>query len=391
MTRAAAIITAGGSGIRMNAPEPKQFLPLAGEPILLRTARTFLDSRLFDCLVLVVPSSHRDATQQMLALSGMAEALSVVVGGPTRQDSVANGLAAVPDDIDLVAVHDGVRPLASQALIAACLNAAHGSGAAIAALPVTETIKQAGPGQTIQATVDRSALWRAQTPQVARLAWLRKAYAQARQDGFTATDEAALLEHAGFPVLLVPGEEANLKITRPEDLRISEALLMRNHPTAPAMRIGHGFDAHRLVAGRPLVLGGVTIEHEKGLLGHSDADVLTHALCDALLGALGHGDIGRHFPDTDERFRGIVSLRLLEQVAALLAAEGYHLGNADITVVAQRPKLAPHLPAMRAIIAQTCQVAPAAINLKATTTEGMGYAGREEGISCHAVALLWKV
>ena len=217
-------------------------------------------------------------------------------------------------------------------------------------------------------------------------------------DGDAQPDESMLLEHAGIPVTLVMGEETNLKITRPEDLALAEIIMQRSlqndnpSPDAPdgaaACRIGHGFDAHRLVEGRKLVLGGIEIDYELGLAGHSDADVLTHALCDAILGALGAGDIGSHFPDNDSAFKDIYSIKLLDRTIELARKKGYRIGNADITVVCQKPKLAPHIPRMKEVLAKSCQAPEDAINLKATTTEKMGYTGRGEGISCHAVVLL---
>jgi 2-C-methyl-D-erythritol 4-phosphate cytidylyltransferase/2-C-methyl-D-erythritol 2,4-cyclodiphosphate synthase len=258
------------------------------------------------------------------------------------------------------------------------------SGAVIAAIPVKDTLKRAGEFGMIEETVDRTGLWQAQTPQAAQRELLERAFAQAAQNQFTGTDEASLLEAAGIPVRMVEGSERNLKITRPSDLEVAATLLREE----VNMKIGHGFDAHRLVAGRKLILGGVIIPFDLGLDGHSDADVVAHALIDGLLGALGAGDIGRHFPDTDPRYQGIDSLLLLTQVRQLADAQGYRLGNADITIVCQRPKLAPYLEQMQANLARCCQVPPSAVNIKATTTEKMGYTGRGEGIAAHAVVLL---
>jgi 2-C-methyl-D-erythritol 4-phosphate cytidylyltransferase/2-C-methyl-D-erythritol 2,4-cyclodiphosphate synthase len=213
---------------------------------------------------------------------------------------------------------------------------------------------------------------------------LERAFAEAERTGLAGTDEASLLEAAHIPVRVVAGSECNAKITHPEDLRVAAALAAREE----TVKIGHGFDAHRLVAGRKLILGGVTIDHHLGLDGHSDADVVAHALADALLGALGAGDIGRHFPDTDPQYHGIDSLLLLTRVYHLAAQRGLGLSNADITIVCQAPKLAPHLAAMAGNLARCCQAEPAAINIKATTTEKMGYTGRGEGIAAHAVVLL---
>ena len=385
-----AIIPAGGSGQRMGLDEPKQFVALAGAPILIHTLRAFAATPAIAAIVVAAPAAEIARTEALIRQYGISKIHAVVAGGTTRQDSVQRGLAAVPADCDLVAVHDAARPLVTPALITACIAAAETHGAAIAAVPVKDTLKRETPDQVIAATVERSGLWQAQTPQVARRELLEAAYVAAARDHFVGTDEASLLEHNGCPVALVAGSETNLQITRPEDLTIAEALLMHNRPPS-SLRIGHGYDAHRLVAGRALVLGGVTIPHHLGLLGHSDADVLTHALCDAILGALGLGDIGRHFPDSDPQYRGIASLKLLAQVISLMRQQGFALANADVTVIAQQPKLAPHLPAMRANLAATCAVGEAAINLKATTTEGMGFAGREEGIAAHAVVLLSRL
>lgn len=385
-----AIIPAGGSGQRMGLGEPKQFVTLAGLPLLVHTLRSFAATPSINAIVVAVPAAEISRTEKLLRDYGIDNIHAVVAGGATRQESVRHGLVAVPANTELVVVHDAARPLVSPQLITACIDAAAKHGAAIAAVPVKDTLKREAPGQMVAATVERTALWQAQTPQVARRELLEAAYAAAAHDHFVGTDEASLLEHNGCPVALVPGSETNLKITRPEDLTIAEALLMRANPSVP-LRIGHGYDAHRLVQGRALVLGGVTIPHHLGLLGHSDADVLTHALCDAILGALGQGDIGRHFPDSDPQYRGIASLKLLAHVVGLMHDQGFVLANADVTVIAQQPKLAPHIPAMRAKLAATGEVGEKAINLKATTTEGLGFAGREEGIAAHAVVLLSRL
>ncbi|MFZ5774190.1 MAG: 2-C-methyl-D-erythritol 4-phosphate cytidylyltransferase [Thermodesulfobacteriota bacterium] len=393
MQSATVIIAAGGAGHRMGAAIPKQFLPLAGTPVLIHTIRAFLRVAAIREVVVVAPTAQLERTGSLLAEHGLAARCRVVAGGTLRQDSVRLGLAAVAADSVLVAVHDAARPLIKPEDITQCLAAAERHGAAIVAVPVTDTLKQVGEQGVIGQTVDRQRLWRAQTPQACRADLLRRAFAQAEQAGFVGTDEASLLEFCKIPVTVVAGSETNLKITSPDDLRIAEALLGQTQGEQPPMtatnlRIGHGFDAHCLVEGRPLVLGGVTIPHELGLLGHSDADVLTHALCDAILGAMGQGDIGRHFPDSDPRYKGISSILLLERVMELAGENGYRLVNADVTVVAQRPKLASHYPAMLANLCRACNVSPSAINLKATTTEKMGYTGREEGISVHAVAML---
>ncbi len=388
--KTAVIIPAAGSGSRMGASVPKQFLSLAGEPLLVRTVRTFLLSPAIDLAVVVVPAAHREETRQILQrhLSpALSRRILFTVGGATRQDSVRSGLEALPAETDIVLVHDGARPLVSQDLILRCIAGAREHGAAIAAVAVKDTLKRVDGRGCIRATVDRSGLWQAQTPQAARRELLLRAHQQAAEKGFVGTDEAALLEHAEIPVRVVEGEEQNIKITRPGDMALAAGLLQREH----SMKIGHGFDAHRLVEDRDLVLGGVRIDFELGLLGHSDADVLTHALIDAILGAVGAGDIGRHFPDSDQRYRGISSIKLLQETVSLAAEHGLQLANGDITIICQRPRLAPFLAAMRDTLAAACRVAQDRINIKATTTESMGYTGRGEGIAAHAVVLLQTI
>lgn len=385
MERSAAILPAAGSGSRMKLDHPKQFHLLAGVPVLIHTIRAFTRSKLIQRVVLVIPPDHREDVSSMLKRFELdREDIRVVDGGRRRQDSVLNGLLAVGDDIDYVLVHDAARPLLQEELIQSCLQAAKKQGAAIAAIPVKDTLKCEAENGTIDHTVDRSKLWQAQTPQVAQRTLLLSAYEQNGEEDVT--DEASLLEKAGIPVQLVLGAETNLKITRPEDLVLAEKLLAPAQ--ASQILIGHGYDAHRFAPDRKLVLGGITVEYQLGLAGHSDADVLTHALCDGILGAMGEGDIGKHFPDNDPSLEGIYSITLLEKVIALAASKGLRLGNADITVVCQAPKLAPWLPKMRELLAKTCKIGAEKINLKATTTEKMGFAGRKEGIGCHTVVLL---
>ncbi len=385
--RAAAIIPAAGFGTRMNLDHPKQYHLLAGTPILVRTVRAFCDEDYIIRIVVVVPPNMVEHTRLLLADHELAgPKLTIIAGGLRRQDSVKAGLDTLDDSTEIVLVHDGARPLVSRQLIARCYEAAIVDGAAIAAVPVKDTLKKGNGHGRVVKTIDRTALWQAQTPQAARRELLERAY---RINGDAdVTDESSLLEKAAIPVTLVEGAETNIKITRPEDLLLADKLL--NQTAAPIFRIGHGYDAHRFAENRRLVLGGVTIPHSFGLAGHSDADVLTHALCDALLGALGSGDIGKHFPDSDARFAGISSITLLERVMHAVSEDGYTLVNADVTVVCQAPRLAPFLPQMQEILGRTCRVAADVVNIKATTTEGMGFTGRKEGIGCHAVVLLQK-
>jgi 2-C-methyl-D-erythritol 4-phosphate cytidylyltransferase/2-C-methyl-D-erythritol 2,4-cyclodiphosphate synthase len=373
--------------LRFGASCPKQFLELAGLPILVRTCRAFLDLESIRWVAVAAPTDYLQHTIDLLRLhlapDHMARML-FTVGGVTRQDSVRAGLNALPAEIELVLVHDAARPLVDQTIILRCLHGAVRFGAVIAAIPVKDTLKKVADSGLIRETVDRTSLWQAQTPQAVQRGLLERAFAEADRNQFVGTDEASLLEAAGIPVQVVEGGERNFKITRPEDLQVAAALLTEEQE----MKIGHGFDAHRLVSGRKLILGGVEVEFELGLDGHSDADVVAHALIDALLGALGAGDIGRHFPDSDPQYKGIDSLLLLAHAQQLVEAQGYVLGNADVTIVCQRPKLAPHLAGMQINLARCCKVASAAVNIKATTTENMGYTGRGEGIAAHAVVLL---
>ncbi len=371
----------------MGLDHPKQYHLLAGVPILVHTIRQFVSASCIDEIVVVVPVDRVASTSNLLDAYGLTgEALRVIAGGRRRQDSVKAGLDTLPGKgVDIVLVHDGARPLLSRGLITRCCDAAFRYGAAIAAVPVKDTLKKSDADKCILHTVDREDLWQAQTPQAARLSLLLAAYEAAGDRDVT--DEASLLELAGTPVHLVEGSETNIKITRPDDLIIAEKIMQKD---TLSLRIGHGYDAHQFADNRDLVLGGVTIPFEMGLAGHSDADVLTHALCDAILGALGVGDIGSHFPDSDQQFENIYSIKLLERVATFAEERGFVLSNADITVVCQKPKLASFIPGMKEILAKACRVEKERMNVKATTTEKMGFTGRMEGISCHAVVLLAK-
>jgi len=381
------IIPAAGFGTRMESDLPKQFLELAGEPILVRTLRVFLEHPLVRTVVVALPAEHlKSGKKQILSCvdEGLQQQLIFTPGGDTRQHSVQNGLSVLPAAIDGVLVHDGARPMVTAEVIDRCIAGIKSHGAVIAAVPVKDTLKEV-EGSLVTGTVDRSQLWQAQTPQAMQRKLLERAYKHAQATGFNGTDEASLLEHAGIAVSVVTGSETNIKITRPDDLAIAYGLLRTG---STVIKIGHGFDAHRLVEGRKLILGGVEIPYHLGLAGHSDADVLTHALMDSILGALGAGDIGRHFPDYDNRYKGADSLKLLARVMELAREKNMRLGNGDITVICQQPKLASYLSTMQDNLAAVCDMAADDINIKATTTEKMGFAGRGEGISAHAVVLM---
>ncbi len=371
-----AIIVCGGSGTRMGSlPVNKTLLPVGGVPSAVRCALAFRNA---GCrLILVTPPGGEKPFEEALKKYGV-EAL-LVPGGGERSESVKNGLARVEEDDALVLVHDGARPLVSSDLIRRCVSCAREHHGAVPALKVADTLKKAGPDGRVTATVDRADMYRVQTPQCFYARDLRKAYALG---GKGCTDEASLMENAGFPVTLCPGDTANIKLTTPEDLAMADRLLRR------VTRTGFGLDAHRLTEGRRLVLCGVEIPYEKGLLGHSDADAALHALTDALLGAAALGDIGQMFPDTDEQYAGISSLLLLSRAAERVRAAGFEIINCDVTIVCQRPRLAPFIPEMRIRIAGCLGIEVSRVSVKATTTERMGYEGRGEGISAHAAATL---
>ena len=306
-----------------------------------------------------------------------------VEGGERRQDSVRRAFDRVDRHADVVVIHDAARPLVTEAVIRRTVDAAFETGAAIAALRASDTVKRADAAGRIAETLPREQIYLAQTPQAFLMDVLRDALAMSAD----ATDEASLAEQAGHVVQLVDGDPRNLKITTPDDLALAERLLGTS-TAAPAMRIGNGYDLHRLVAGRPLILGGVAIPFDKGLLGHSDADVVCHAITDAILGAAGAGDIGKHFPDSDAAWKDANSLDLLRRAAAIVAAAGFTVINIDVVVIAQRPKLAPHAEAVCSRVAAAIGCDHAQISVKGKTNEGMDSIGAGESIAAHAVALL---
>ncbi len=397
MTAVYALIPAAGRAARFNtesnidgkAGGNKVFAPLAGRPLLRWTAEAFAAHAGIDGILVVAQPG--EVARCRAALDGVDKLLSVIPGGETRQASVALGLFTLGGAADdFVLVHDGARPLVTPDIITRCLDGAHESGNAVVALPLADTLKAVNEHQTVQRTVDREGLWAVQTPQAFRVATLFEAHVAARDQGWTGTDEASLVERfGGEPVHLVLGAPENFKVTRPGDLRLAEAVLRsRREEPVGQTRIGFGYDIHPLALGRRLVLGGVEIPSPRGLDGHSDADVLLHALCDALLGAAGLPDIGNLFPNTDPAYKGIASLHLLHQVWERLGLAGYHVGNVDLTLIAEAPKIAPHVPQMRVLIAQTLHIEPACVGIKATTNEGLGSLGRGEGIAAHAVAAI---
>jgi 2-C-methyl-D-erythritol 4-phosphate cytidylyltransferase/2-C-methyl-D-erythritol 2,4-cyclodiphosphate synthase len=387
--RVSAIIVAGGQGRRMGGELPKQYLPLRGKPLLGHTLRCFESSPLVNSIVLVVRQEDMAYCRQRVLDEGDFRKISALVpGGAERCDSVWVALQATSPEDEIVLVHDGVRPFATAALLERVIAAAIEHRAAIAALPVVETIKVVERGRVVQ-TPARQQLWRAQTPQAFARELLLEAHAQ-RPAGLTITDDAVLVERLGHAVHVVEGDPRNAKITTPEDLAWAEHLLEQEEGImgAKSLRVGQGYDVHRLVEGRKLILGGVEIPFGRGLEGHSDADVLIHAIIDALLGAIGGGDIGRLFPDTDARYKDVSSLVLLERVVQLLREKGARVVNVDAVVLAQRPRLAPHVEEMKRRLASVLGLETERLSLKATTTERLGFVGREEGLAAQAVALV---
>ena len=380
-----AIIVAAGKGARMGLGRNKVLEPLLGVPVLVRTLRAFLCCTEIGRVGIVTAADDVAEVRRQLETYGLSQRVAFVTeGGEDRQASVARGLEKATGDI--VLIHDGARPFVTPDVIVRTIHSAVRVGSGVAAVPSKDTIKRVDEGGRVLETPPRALLRAVQTPQTFRLSDIRAAHAWARAQGVRATDDAALLEAMGKAVYLVEGDVENIKLTTPEDMQVGEAILRRRGEAPLMMRIGHGYDVHRLVEGRRLILCGVEVPYERGLLGHSDADVATHALMDALLGAAALGDIGRHFPDTDPAYAGADSIALLRHVAGLLADRGYRPGNVDVTIIAQRPKLKDFIPAMRARIAQALGLREEEVNVKATTTERLGFEGEGLGISAHAVA-----
>ena len=379
-----AVLVAAGSSTRMGFD--KLSFDLGGETVLHRSIRAFDQCPQIGEIVLVAGKNRAFVEQQAV---GCTKPVQIVAGGATRAESAKNGVLAAHGE--LVAVHDAARPFVSPAVIAAVLEAAARCGAAAPAVPVKDTIKQAVPGDgktvpeacLVHSTPDRSTLYAVQTPQCFdRTQYLAALQELAAEKARLVTDDCSLFELTGRSVQLTQGDYANLKITTREDLPRP----VQKEETR--MRIGHGYDVHRLVEGRKLILGGVEIPFEKGLLGHSDADVLAHAVMDAVLGAAALGDIGQHFPDNDPAYAGADSLELARHVARILSEHGYRVENIDATILCQRPKLAPHIPAMRANLAAAFGLPVDAVSVKATTEEHLGFTGEGLGIAAHAVALI---
>jgi 2-C-methyl-D-erythritol 4-phosphate cytidylyltransferase/2-C-methyl-D-erythritol 2,4-cyclodiphosphate synthase len=381
-----AIIAAAGDGRRVASEVPKQFIEIGGVSLLQRSLNAFCRVDRVTQVVVVTRADAVDAVSRKISAPGRA--VAVVPGGATRQESVAAAFDRVAPGAAYVMVHDAARPFVTPALIERTLDAAIESGAAIAALPARDTVKQAVADtgrHFIAQTLPREEIYLAQTPQAFRRDILASAVALGRS-GAAATDESALAELAGTRIRLVEGDALNFKVTTEGDLAISRALA--GAQDAAVMRAGTGYDLHRLVEGRPLLLAGVRIPGDRGALGHSDADIVCHVVTDAILGAAGAGDIGRHYPDTDAKWKDASSVDLLSQSVGHVRAAGFEIVNVDVTVILERPKIAPHVPEIERGLAAALGIDAARVSVKGKTNEGVDAVGRGEAIAAHAVALL---
>ncbi|MBI4633243.1 MAG: 2-C-methyl-D-erythritol 4-phosphate cytidylyltransferase [Deltaproteobacteria bacterium] len=385
-----AVIPGGGSGRRMEGAVPKQYLLLDGTPILIHTLKIFHESPYIDEIFLIVPPDDVAVVRSMLENECRISKVSrVLAGGRERQDSVRNGLRMVDDNHDIVVIHDAVRPFITGDLIRLAVEGARVAGAVAIGMTAKDTVKRAGGDDLVSETLNRDSIWLVQTPQAFQRQVIKKAYEKAYEDNFIGTDDAVLVERMGVPVKMIPGSSDNIKITTQNDLLIGEAL-MRKKGGEKLMHTGFGYDSHRLVGDRALILGGVKVPYEKGLLGHSDADVLLHAIGDALIGAIGAGDIGAFFPDTDPAYKNISSLKLLDRIAVLVKERGFSVNNLDATVVMEEPRMREYVESMVLNISRSLAIPSEQINIKAKTNEGMGFVGRKEGIAAFAVVTVNK-
>lgn len=401
MNNLIAIIPAAGIGKRLEQGINKAFVQIAGVPILVHCLKMLEGTSMIKKVVIAVAPGEVEDARRMLGKFQKeyfpSMLFTVVAGGNERQDSVANALAVISENEGYIAVHDAARPFAGKEVFLRVMETAEKHSAAVAAVPVKDTIKMVGEAGEILVTPDRGLLHAVQTPQIFEIGLLKKAYTYLREHPAKVTDDASVVELLGKKVVIAMGRYENIKITTPEDLVFAEFFLAgkedimkTDNLNMPQFRTGIGFDVHKLEQSRRLVLCGIEVPYEKGLLGHSDADVSLHALMDALLGGAALGDIGRYFPDTDEHFKGADSAELTKQVAGMLQAEGWHINNIDITIIAEQPKLAGYIAAMRNSVAQMLKISTDCVSIKATTTEKLGFTGRGEGIAATAVASLMK-
>jgi 2-C-methyl-D-erythritol 4-phosphate cytidylyltransferase/2-C-methyl-D-erythritol 2,4-cyclodiphosphate synthase len=383
-----AVIAAGGRGVRFGGGTLKQLQSVGGRTILERSVQAFVSHPAIGEVIVALPPEL--VARPPFDLRGPAP-IRVVAGGARRQDSVANAVREAAPGADVIVIHDAARPFVSADLISKTIDAALAHGAALAATASRDTVKRvgdgSGPARQVLETLPRETIYLAQTPQAFRRDVLDRALRSAGT-GSDVTDEASLVERLGERVEIVEGEASNIKITTPADLVLAEAIAANSTKPARTGRAGTGYDLHRLVAGRPLILGGVTIPAERGAAGHSDADVVCHAITDAILGAARLGDIGRHFPDTDPAWKDASSLDMLGRATAMAAAAGFEVGNVDVTVILEAPRIKPYIDAMQSAVAGAIGIDPDRVSVKGKTNEGVDAVGRGEAIAAHAIALL---
>ncbi len=381
-----AVVVAAGSSQRMGGTGSKVFADLLGKPVL-RWCLEALDRSGWAAEIALV-CRPEDLEQAKAAAQGLSTPCVFTAGGATRQESVQKGVLALQPDWGYLLIHDGARPFVTEEIIDNVCADALRYGAATAAVPSKDTCKLGDPEGFVASTPPRERLSAVQTPQAFQRGMYEYAARRAQKEGLDCTDDCQLIEWAGGQVKLSQGSYRNIKLTTPEDLVTARALGREGQKEEISMRTGYGYDVHRLAPDRELILGGVRVPFEQGLLGHSDADVLTHAVCDALLGAAALGDIGRLFPDTDPRYEGADSLGLLKEVCGVLRCHGYEIGNIDATLIAQRPKIAPYVPQMRENLAAACGLTLSQVSVKATTEEGLGFTGAGEGMAAAAVCCI---
>lgn len=383
-----AVIAAGGSGTRMGGNVPKQFVRIGGIPIIVRTLLKFETCSDIDEIIVVVRDCDIETVKILLDEYKITKRTRIVKGGATRQASVLNGINAASGRF--VFIHDAARPFVTPEQISEVVSETHRFGAATLGVPIKDTLKTVKKDGMISETVDRENKYSIQTPQGFEIEMIRAAHREAERKGVSVTDDCALAELSGASVKVVEGSSLNIKLTTPEDIILAEGILNSKKGETEQVRVGLGYDVHRLVKERELILGGIKIPYELGLLGHSDADVLLHSIMDAMLGAAALGDIGTHFPDTDEKWRGADSCMLLAAVRNILKENGFSVVNIDATIIAQKPKLADFIPHMREKISEVLEISAACVSVKATTTEKLGFCGRGEGIAAEAICMIKK-
>ena len=387
MSKVSCIVLAAGAGRRMGHDENKIFIKLGNKSIIQWTLSHIEQVKAVNEVILVVADGEADYMEQHIASLGLSKSIKIITGGRERQDSVYAGLQAVSDDVDIVLVHDGARPLAKPALFERVIEGAKTHGAVTIGVPSTDTIKRVDIDGQVLETLNRNELMNIQTPQGFLQDIFKEAQKTAKRDAYFGTDDVSLVEYIGKDVYILDGDYENIKVTTPNDIAVAKRYLGIKEQQ---MRVGFGYDIHRLKEGRPCILGGVHIESSVGPDGHSDADVLIHALMDALLGAAGLKDIGYYFPPEDDAYKGISSMILLKHVNSLLKERGLEAYNIDIMVISETPKLKPHIDTMKANLQSVLEIPLDRISIKATTNEMLGAIGRREGIAAQAVVSVYE-